>query len=128
MLVATIITTIAVAIGIRATVVAVQVTRGNFFTARSVNAGTRLNRRKIALAHVEAFNTSQTVAVTITTTIAGVTTMAVTVAAHPVTRVSGTTAVSASVWIQVTKRRATAKAIKEVAWQSNGLVTVDVTT
>jgi len=128
MLVATITTTIAVAIGIRATVVAVQVTRGNFFTARSVSAGTRLNRRKIALANVEAFNTSLTVAVTTTTTTAAVTMMAVTVAAHLATRVSGTTARSASVWIQVMKRTTTAKATKEVAWQSNGLVMADVTT
>jgi len=128
MIVATITTTIAVAIGIRATVVAVQVTRGNFFTARSVSAGTRLNRRKIALANVEAFNTSLTVAVTTKTTTAAVTMMAVTVAAHLATRVSGTTARSASVWIQVMKRTTTAKATKEVAWQSNGLVMADVTT
>jgi len=128
MLVATITTTIAVAIGIRATVVAVQVTRGNFFTARSVSAGTRLNRRKIALANVEAFNTSLTVAVTTTTTTAAVTTMVVTVVAHLATRVNGTTARIASVWIQVMKRKAIAKATKEVAWQSNGLVMADVTT
>lgn len=128
MLVATIITTIAVAIGIRATVVAVQVTRGNSFTARSVSAETRLSRRKIAMANVDSFNTSLTVAVTTKTTTAAVTTMAVTVAAHPETRVSGSIARSVSVWIQAMKRKATAKATKEVVWQRHGLVMADVTT
>lgn len=128
MLVATITTTIAVAIGIRATVVAVQVTRGSSFTARSASAETRLNRRKIVMANVVSFNTSLTVAVTTKTTTAAVTTMAVTVAAHLATRVSGTTARSASVSIQVMRRKATAKATKEVVWQRHGLVMVDVMT
>jgi len=128
MVVATITITIAVAIGIRATAVAVQVTRGNSFTVPRVNATIQVKRRQIALAHVEAFNTSLMVAVTIITTIAAATTMAVTAAAHLEMRDSGTTALSASAWIQVMKRKATVKAAKEVVWPSNGLETADVTT
>merc|ERR1712100_328365 len=49
-----------------------------FLYCKECKCKAHLNRRKIALAHVEAFNTSLTVAVTTTTTIAAVTTMAVT--------------------------------------------------
>merc|ERR1712025_43400 len=69
-----------------------------------------------------------TVAVTIITTIAAVTTMVATAAAHLETRDSGTTAVIASAWIQVMKRKATVKEPKEVVWPRHGLVTADVMT
>jgi len=127
MVVATTTTTIAVAVGIRATVVGVLATRSNSFTVPIANARTQVLRRPIALVHVETSNTNLTVVVTITTTIAAVNTTAVTVAANLVTRDSGTIAVIASVWIQVSRRKASVKATKEVVWPKVGLVTAGVT-
>merc|ERR1712032_446515 len=125
---ATTITTTAVAIGIRVTVAGLLVTRGNSSIVLSVSVSTRHTpKREIALANVEVPPSKLTAAVMTPTTIVAVTGTAVTAAAQAETRDSGTIALSASVWIQHSRRPTSVQATKEVVAPNIGLVTVGAT-